>query len=109
MGIREEKIPKLTYMEWMKNLLSLIWREKNSTTRCSTLINTIKSPTLISNRVSVKSSVGDSVDGVRYMYVIKNRLIFVIDYESNIPELRKIVTCHILPSAHTERKQLPFL
>ena len=109
MGRREGKIPKWTYVEWMKNLLSSIWQEKNSTARCSPLINTIKSPILSSNGVSVNGGVGDIIDGGSYRYVLRNRLIVVIDCESGIPELHKIVTCHIYPSADTERKQLPFL
>ena len=93
----------------MKNMLSSIWREKNSTARCSPLINTIKAPILIINCVSVNGSVSDIVDGGRYRYVLRNRFVFVIDCEYGIPEIQNIVTCHISPSADTERKQLPFL
>ena len=73
----------------MKNLLSSIWWEKNSTSRCSPLINTIKAPILSSNGVSVNGSVGDSVDGGRYRYVFSNMFIVIINCESGIPELQK--------------------
>ena len=109
MGRRERKIPKWTYAEWMKNLLYSIWREKNSTTRCSPLINATKAPILSSNGVSVNGSFGNIVEGGSYRYVLRNRFIVVIDCESGIPELQNIVRSHILPSADTERKQLPFL
>ena len=69
----------------------------------------IKTPILSSNGVSVNVIVGNIVDGGSYRYVLRNRFIVVVDCESGIPELRKIVTCHILPSADTERKQLPSL
>ena len=82
---------------------------ENSTVRYSPLINTIKPPIFSSNGVSVNGTVGDSVDGGRYRYVLRNSFIVVIDCESGIPGIQKIVTCHILPSADTERKQLPFL
>ena len=78
-------------MEWMKNLFSSIWQEKNSTARCSPLINTIKAPILSRNGASFNCSIGNSVDGGNYRYVLRNRLIVVNDWESGIPELQKII------------------
>ena len=79
MGRREGNNPKWTYVEWMKNTLSSILREKNSTAICSPLINTIKAPILSSNGVSVNGSFGNSVEGGSYRYVLRNRFIVVID------------------------------
>ena len=73
------------------------------------MTNTIKAPILSSNGVSDNVSVGNSVNYSSYRYVLRNRFIVVIDCESGIPEILKIVTCHILPSAETEQNQLPFL
>ena len=109
MGKRDGKIPKWTYLEWMKNMLSSILQEKNSTARCSPLINTIKAPILSSNGFSVNVSGSVIIDSGSYRYVIMDRFIFVIDCKSGIPELQRIVTFHISPSADTERKQLTLL
>ena len=87
MRIEEGNIPEWTYVEWMKNLLSSIWREKKSTARCSPLINTIKAPILSSNGISANVSIGDSVGGGNYRYVLRNRLFVVINYESVTSEL----------------------
>ena len=73
--------------------LSSIWKEKNSTARCSPLINAIKASILVRNGFYVNGSVGDSVDGGRYSYVLRNRFIVVIDFKSGIPELQK--NCHV--------------
>ena len=82
-------------------MLSSIWREKNPTTRCSPLINTIKIPILSINRVYSNGSVGDSVDEGSSTYVLRNMFIVVIDRESGTPELRKIVLVPWLASAVT--------
>ena len=64
---------------------------ENYTARCSPLINTIKAPILSSNGVSVNDSVVNSVDGGSYRYVLRNRFIVVINCESGITEIQKIV------------------
>ena len=88
MGRIEGEILKWTYVERMNNLLYSIWQEKNSTAKCSPLINPIKSPVLSSNGVSVNGSVGDSVDSGSYRYVLvalctyrTTRALVRIDYQ----------------------------
>ena len=71
----------------MKNLLSSIRREKNSTARSSPLINNIKAPILSSNGVSVNRSFGDSVNDGSYSYILRNRFIVATDCKSVISEL----------------------